>query len=45
VQVGDAGRGHSDNLLIEVDNLAVLKALLPFYRGAPCAPWPRPLRA
>ena len=32
-QVGDASRGHSDNLLIQGDNLAALKALLPFYRG------------
>ena len=32
-QLGDASRGHSDNLLIQGDNLAALKALLPFYRG------------
>jgi adenine-specific DNA-methyltransferase len=31
-QVGDASRG-SGNLLIQGDNVAALKALLPFYRG------------
>ena len=30
---GDTEGAHSDNLLIQGDNLLALKALLPFYRG------------
>jgi adenine-specific DNA-methyltransferase len=32
-QVSSHGDGHSDNLLIQGDNLEALKALIPFYRG------------
>ena len=39
--VGETGPAGGGKLLIQGDNLAALKALLPFYRGRPCA-WPPP---